>query len=166
LFFNFLAEAKRSSSINNEFYPDIVEFRNIINHHKYDDKLDNLTILFDDIESTNKGYVTLAYCQMMFTDSPYIVVDRKEYYSATPMSRYFTVLHELGHCICNRFHTETSKGLTGFLEEFLFKLGIAEKKGYLPDGCPSSLMHPYSFSESCMLDHYFYYVEEFKQGCQ
>lgn len=152
-------------TVDNEFVPYVQDFKLIVNNKKHDNKVKNISILFDDIKKDGNEQ-TLAYCQMMFTDNPVIYVDRKEYYSATPMSREFTLLHEMGHCICSRFHTEQSRGMIGFFENILFHLGIVQKKGYLPDGCPSSLMHPYEFSESCMMSHYFYYIDEFKQGCQ
>ena len=151
--------------VNDEFTPYVKDFELIVNNKQYDYKLQNLTILFEDIPSTGDGYQTVAYCSMMFTDKPSIYVDRKQYQYATPMSRQFTLLHELGHCVCNRFHTENSVGVVGFFENILFKLGLVTKKGFLKDGCPASIMHPYAFSESCMMTHYFYYIDEYKRGC-
>lgn len=155
----------KPSFVDEEFKPYVQEFKLIIKNPKYDNRVKNITIIFTDIPSAKKGYKTLAYCNMMFTENPVIYVDRSYYYSATPMSQQFTLLHEMGHCVCNRFHTENSEGIAGFLENILFKLGIATKKGYLSDGCPASILHPYEFSESCMMSHYFYYIEEFQKGC-
>lgn len=155
----------QATMVDNEFVPHIQEFKLIVDNHKYDKKIENLGIIFADIPP-EKGTQVLAYCATMFTDYPFIYVDRKTYLSATPMSQQFTLLHELGHCICDRFHTSASRGVTGLWEKLLYALGLAKEKGVLEDGCPSSLMYPYEFSESCMMRHYFYYIEEFKQGCQ
>ena len=155
----------RSTMVDNELAPYIQDFKLIVKNKKYDDRLNNISIIFEDIPKESDNYQTLAYCGMMFVEDPIIYVDRKSYKDATPMSKEFTILHEMGHCVCNRFHTEQSKGITGFLERILFNLGLVQKKGFLPDGCPSSLMHPFDFSESCMMRHYFYYIEEYKKGC-
>ena len=171
IFFIFLmsyslnAQIYRSKTTDDEFLPYIEDFSLIVKNNIYNEKVKNISILFEDIPKSSNGDQTLAYCSMMFTDKPIIYVDRKSYYSANPMSREFTLLHEMGHCICDRFHTSQSKGVIGFFENILFYLGLVQKKGYLPDGCPSSLMHPYEFSQTCMMVHYFYYIEEFKKGC-
>lgn len=72
------------------------------------------------------------------------------------------IYHELGHCILGRNHTEVteSSGYVGAIERFFFRMGFWQPKGYLSDGCPASLMHPYLVSESCFYSHYNYYIEE------
>jgi hypothetical protein len=147
-----------------EFTPYLKDFKLIVKNKKFDKRIENTSIVFSDIPKKD-GMQQVAYCSLMFTDYPVIYVDRKTYYSSSPMSNEFTLLHELGHCVCNRFHTSLSQGIAGVWEKLLFKLGIAKEMESLPDGCPSSLMYPYDISETCMISHYFYYLNEFKEGC-
>ncbi len=91
-----------------------------------------------------------------------IWLDKPWWDSHTQLEKEELVFHELGHCMLFRPHTELSKatGLMGWIERMLFKIGIAERKGYLKDGCPSSYMHPTILSESCISNHYEYYNDE------
>lgn len=72
------------------------------------------------------------------------------------------VYHELGHCLLNRHHTDptSSAGFFGAFEGLMFDLGFWEKKGYLSDGCPSSLMHSRMIGSYCFQIHHDYYIEE------
>jgi len=72
------------------------------------------------------------------------------------------VFHELGHCVLRRGHTQkpTGDSWLAFWERFGFKIGMFEEKGLLPDGCPSSFMHPYELSEECINRHFNYYIDE------
>lgn len=151
--------------VNNEFAPYIQDIRYLLHDSRYAYKIDNLSITFSDLGGDEKTQ-KLGHCNMMFTDDPEIVIDHKSYYELSPTSRYFLMLHEGAHCLCNRFHTAESRGFVGFFENILFKLGIAKKKGFYKDGCPMSLMHPYEMTQSCMLDHFMEYIKEFQQGCK
>jgi hypothetical protein len=95
-----------------------------------------------------------------------VTFDYEYWQTASPTSKYFTFLHEFGHCVCYSHHTEITQGWTAKLEEFLFKLKIWKRKGYMDDGCPASLMHPSSFDDSCALRHWNYYINEFKETCR
>lgn len=85
------------------------------------------------------------------------------YYNQSSLARFELILHEVGHCILKRHHTEkhySSNGISQWFESMLFKTGILKEKDKLYDGCPSSIMHPYVLSESCFMKHYLYYIEE------
>jgi hypothetical protein len=154
----------QNAIVDEEFSPYLKDFQLIVKNNKFDQMVKNTSIIFSDMP-VKDGMQQIGYCAMMFTEYPVIYVDRKSYYSSSPMENEFTLLHELGHCICNRFHTSPSQGLAGVWEKLLFKLGIAKEMEALSDGCPSSLMYPYDVSETCMISHYFYYLNEFKKGC-
>jgi len=72
------------------------------------------------------------------------------------------IYHELGHCILGRNHSAITKasGFVASIERFFFKIGLWQPMGYLADGCPASLMHPYMVGDDCFKDHYVYYIEE------
>lgn len=62
--------------------------------------------------------------------------------SATDLQREELMYHELGHCILERDHVE---------EE-------------LSDGCPVSIMDPYTIEESCLIAHHAEYIKELFKG--
>lgn len=84
-------------------------------------------------------------------------------YNKSPLVRFELILHEVGHCVLNRAHTQkhhTSNSFTQWFENAMFKIGVLKEKDRLYDGCPSSIMHPYTLSKSCFITHYLYYIEE------
>ena len=81
----------------------------------------------------------------------------------SPLMRFELVLHEIGHCVLHRSHTErnyTSNGITKWFEDMLFSLNVIKEKDRLYDSCPASIMHPYTINEHCFKKHYLYYTEE------
>lgn len=83
-------------------------------------------------------------------------------YYRSYMEKYELIFHELGHCVLYRGHTESKnfEGFFGWIEKILFEIGIFEKKGYLKDTCPASIMHPYVLENYCFTKHFDYYMEE------
>lgn len=150
-----------------EFKPYIQDFKYMIEGSRYEYKLKTNKIVFTTFPKDKNGkWNTIGKCYGMFQDNTIIYIDKEYWKYASPTSKAFTIYHELGHCICNNFHTEVSTGFIGFFEDIVFKLGLAEKKGYLWDGCPASLMHPSEFDEFCMLKHYMYYIDELTTSCK
>jgi hypothetical protein len=142
------------------------EFSLIVSNKEIDYKLSHTDVIFGDLNSSkSKISRTLGTCYGMYTSKSFIIIDSEYWKYASSMSRAFTMYHEFGHCVCNLPHTQSSNSWYRPLEEILYKLKIVEKKYDLPDGCPSSLMHPYDLSESCMLNNYMYYLEELKKAC-
>lgn len=84
----------------------------------------------------------------------------------TQDERIELVFHELGHCILRRGHTKkpTRQDFAGWLERFGFAVGMFKEKVKLPDGCPSSFMHPYTISDTCVGKHFSYYINELFKG--
>lgn len=67
------------------------------------------------------------------------------------------LMHEIGHCVLKRYHT----GLKyEFLHDLPMKLGFFKEMGFLYDGCPASVMHPYDSSWYCFIKHKRYYMDE------
>lgn len=95
-----------------------------------------------------------------------IVFDKNYWEKSTKITRLALVFHEMIHCFCGRKHDHN--GLP--YEEpktsnIACKLSEDSSGRYFEDECPTSIMHPVVLSDSCMLSHYNYYVEEMFDHC-
>ena len=151
----------RIKVIEPEFQDYANDFINLVPEYK--DKVYALGIGF---KTFSKESNLAGQCTYNIFYGNSIGINRKYWESASPTSKYFTMLHELAHCVCYVGHSESTTGWLGVMEEILFKIGIWKKKGYLWDGCPASIMHPSEFGDSCSWRHYYYYVEELKNSCR
>lgn len=115
-----------------------------------------------------KHSTTLGTCHINFIVKNTIWIS-KEWWNRAYTSEYdkmSVIFHELGHCVLYRYHTiEPEESINGdsfykWIERIMFKLGLYTPKGYLKDGCPASIMHPYHFGELCLIAHYDYYMNE------
>jgi len=163
LFFSNVSCASDVRGVDPEFKDHVKDFGFLLPEYREESK--RLSIGFVDFPKTD-GDNTIGRCSLSITFNHTITIDREYWKTATPTSQYFTMLHEMGHCVCYLNHSEPTSGLVGKLEEFLFKIGIWTKKGYLEDGCPASIMHPNEFGEICSIRHFNYYINEFKQSCR
>lgn len=163
LFSSLSCSSLTAGKINPEFDPYVKDFQILVPEFK--DQVEKVDIDFYDFKKKEKNFNTIGRCNYNLIEPNSITIDVEYWGYSSPTSKYFTVLHEIGHCVCHLPHSEVSTGFTGWLEDFLFDLGIWKKKGYLNDGCPASIMHPSEFSEFCALNHYYYYLEEFRQSC-
>ena len=154
--------------VDEQLLPYKEDFEIIVGKNKNSYKLKKVNMYFADLNKNKKGTErTLGMCKGMYMDTTDINIDIEYWKTATDLSKKFTVLHELGHCICTLGHTEIRNGFwESVFDTLKFKLGIGIRKGYLKDGCPASLMHPYEFDWFCMYTHYDYYMQELKQSCQ
>jgi len=151
---------KKHKGINPIFKPYIQEFVYASMGKVKQKDLKGLTMGF---HKYPKNSNTVGTCHPMgyFTE---IDINKKwwdNHESST--ERQELIFHELGHCILKRGHTEepiNSSGFFAWWERLFFKLGIFKKKNRLPDGCPSSYMHPYTLSPDCIMKHYLYYLDE------
>jgi len=103
---------------------------------------------------------TVGLCEYFFKR---VTIDDYYWKWLSETGREALIFHELGHCTLFRGHTDIKEddGTIEYkIENFLFSLGVFEKKGYLKDGCPASIMHPYMFSDKCLKKHRKYYMEE------
>lgn len=141
----------------------VAEYRSLIGIDKYQKKFDNLHINF----SKNLSDTTMAVCYVRFLQGEYeILVNERVWNQSHLLSQEFTVYHELEHCIRNRMHTNNDYEIRKFIdviETIGVYLGLVEIKGYLPDGCPYSVMHSSEFQYYCYQLHYFWYKKEIRE---
>jgi hypothetical protein len=114
-----------------------------------DSDLSEFTIGFGDLKDGVVGV-----CKLM---SKKITIDRKYWFRISENSKMEIFLHEVGHCILKRYHTNP-KG--SYWHDLPLSMGFIKNTGYLKDGCPTSIMHPYVLDWYCFYKHRNYYIEE------
>lgn len=97
---------------------------------------------------------TLGVCKPLVREMSF----KTSYWSRTSEEgRLELVMHEVGHCILNRYHTNPK---FWFLHDVWIDLGFVPNTGYLNDFCPSSIMHPSEMGWYCFIKHKKYYMDE------
>lgn len=149
---------KKHKGIDPSFKPYIEEFKYLSRGKVKDKDFEGLSIGFRDYA---KNVNTVGTCHYTVFE---IDINKKwwnSYYRSFE-EKYELIFHELGHCVLKRGHTEipSHNGFLAWLERIGFRLGLFSQKGYLKDGCPASIMHPYTLSQTCMNRHYYYYINE------
>jgi hypothetical protein len=92
-----------------------------------------------------------------------IGIDADTWKSSSNTERTVLVWHELTHCYCNRDH-DFGKNMmyaaprTKEIED--------KSKGYYPDKCPLSIMHPVLLDDLCFIMHYDSYIHEQFDRCK
>lgn len=152
----------KTPGIQPELQPYIQDYRYLIGEDNYNHKFKKLSANIVDMNDE-----ILGVCRWLLDGGNEIEINKKYWYSysTTFYDRYFTVLHELEHCIRNRGHTNIKQeidNVTDFFEEIGRYMGIIETKHELKDGCPASIMHSTSFSFYCQRTYYIYYINEIK----
>lgn len=154
---------QKSSEANFNLY--LMEFaiqsQGLYNIHE----LNNIvTVKFHDYGENDEGIVGTCFYKSFVKNEIWI---NKEWWNSkyrSPWQKAEVLFHELGHCVLNRPHTIPpiySTGFRAWFETFLFDLGIFKKqKDYLKDGCPNSMMYPYTISTLCVMLHYDHYMNE------
>jgi hypothetical protein len=149
--------------IDPAFAHHVAEYRGLIGKNKYSEKFKRLHINFSNKLNDN----TMAVCYIRILQGEYeILINQKMWNRSHLLSQEFTIYHELEHCIRKRMHTNDDYEIEKFIdiiETIGFYLNILEVKGYLPDGCPYSVMHSDEFSYRCYQLHYFHYKKEIKE---
>jgi hypothetical protein len=95
----------------------------------------DIPINFDILTNNQVGV-----CQTWSNGYREIRIEKAYWEAATEKEKIELVFHELGHCQQGRGHTST----------------------YLTDGCPVSLMDPYTLDLWCLDTHWDYYIEELR----
>ena len=155
--------AHYQKGIDPTFKPYIESYRNIIGEKKYQNKFDNLSMNFKNLEGNAVGK-----CWWLLNGGFEIEVDTSWWYNNMfdSKAKEFLTYHELEHCIRYRMHTDRKhkiETIVDFFEEIGYYLGIISKSGYLEDGCPASLMHSHVMDYRCREKHYLYYIKELQK---
>jgi hypothetical protein len=149
------------SGIDPEFVPYIDQYQDIVGYQYYK----RFEMLSMNVVELDSG--TLGRCYWLLGGGYEIEINKQWWTSPLIdfVDRQFVVFHELEHCIRHRMHSNRKhqiETIVDFLEEVGYYLGILEKRGYLPDGCPSSIMHSHVMGYWCQEKHYKYYIKEMR----
>jgi|VirMetMinimDraft_7_1064189.scaffolds.fasta_scaffold09927_2 hypothetical protein len=150
----------KQEGINPVFEPYVESYRILIGEDSHEDRFENLNINFSKLEGS-----VIGRCWWLANGGYEIEIDSTWWYLSmfNQHEREFVMYHELEHCIRYRLHTDRVRKIhnfTSFLDEIGYYIGFVEKKEYLKDGCPASLMHSTTLSDECRHKHYRYYMEE------
>lgn len=143
--------------ISKEFEPYVQSFIDLSGGLISEKDMKYVTMRFGHLEDNVAGTCTpIPYNQIIEVDIGWWKKNQNQF------SREQLIFHELGHCVLFRDHVSptSTKGLWGWLERLAFKMGVMKKENILKDGCPSSYMHPYTLSSTCINRHYQYYIDE------
>ena len=155
----------KDSKTDPEFEPYIQEFKYILGNSPLVSIVDNTKIIFGDLEK-NEKYNIAGVCKNMLWTYPTIEIDKTTWKTLDFDEKNMLIVHELGHCVCKRLHTELStNGFAAFFEKIAHSLGLISKRGYLKDNCPVSLMHPTDIQWECNRRHNDYYIKEMREEC-
>lgn len=142
----------------------VQEYRNIIGHKKYEERFNSLSMNF---VPTIGGNV-IGRCYWLLNGGYEIEIDKKWWHNsyASFNQKKFLIFHELEHCIRYRMHTDKKEidTIVDFFEMIGRYIGLISEKGYLPDGCPASIMHSTSIDAWCAYRHYLYYIREMQEN--
>jgi hypothetical protein len=119
---------------SNELTPYFKFFKDSAAFYKIKINTNNLILDYVD-RYPKKEWVAL--CQRA-TNTKFVTILKKHFQEAPIEEKYSLVIHELGHCLLNLNH----------------------KDGYLPDGCPISIMHPSDTMFGCFFRKQDYYFKE------
>lgn len=147
---------KKHKGIHREFAP-YVRITKALSRGKLTKKdFRGLTIGFKDYDSNTNVVGTCHYL------AKEIDIRKSWWYGyRTTMQKLELVMHEIGHCLLYRGHTEKPRGKSFFkwAERLGFNIGIFTEKRRLKNNCPASIMNPYMIG-SCFDRHFEYYTAE------
>ena len=128
-----------------------------------------LTIKTTRMEYSEKreGRIGLCTWGMLGITRSRIDIDPTFFNHQSILRQWSLLFHEIGHCVCNENHPDIETP-EHWIVRFLNRLHINHRRInqiYLHDGCPRTLMYPYDLSQSCLLAHQDYYVQEMFGHC-
>lgn len=146
-----------NEKIHPDFIPHVNAFLIASNGLVDENSLNHITITYAEMEGS-----TVGLCMPRVGGNEILI--RKSWWerNTDQRKREELIFHELGHCLLWREHTHPNyiTNLLDWIENISFEIGVLEDKGYLPDGCPASYMHPRMVGDKCGKKHYDYYVKE------
>ena len=155
--------------IDPEFMPYVVAFIKASGGKVRWEDFKDVAIVFGALEYGEKDVGVIGLCHWGFPgiEPRFIEIDAKYYAKHSKISRFALLFHEMGHCVLNEDHPDLEVNkFIHWLESLGVKTVRSQIENYLPDGCPKTLMHPYDFSEECVMTHFEYYLKELYENGQ
>lgn len=117
----------------------------------------NVSVNFENIDKDS--IVGICHYGLGFRE---ITLDNKYWNTYSDTKKFMLVLHESGHCNCNRVHGWTENHIYendgGYLHP--------GKDGFFKDGCPITVMFPYNVEDFCYKAHYSEYIKDMLDKCK
>jgi hypothetical protein len=141
---------KKHKDINPAFEPYLTEIIEESKGKITKNTIKNLTMGF-----TNFNDISIVgHCNKIAYE---IEIDLKYWTISSEERRLEIIMHEIGHCVLHRYHTNPKYE---FWHDLPLDLGLVSNSGRLRDGCPTSVMHPYDMGWFCFTKHKEYYMDE------
>ncbi len=128
-------------------------------------KSDNLTAGFGDLRLREGA---IGVCFNFGKGKKEIEIDRWFWRGSSGISKKALVFHEAVHCLCGKGHSFHGKRYKEAKEEETPDTDDPkelEKKGYFPDKCALSIMHPKIQPDFCLKAHWNEYLKEMINSC-
>lgn len=155
---------KEYDNVDPEFDSYVEEFAQVSDGKYSPERLNSLTIGF----TSKFEEEVYAVCNQAFNVNE-IDVNRNWWKSASYQDRYQVMMHEMGHCVLQRQHSDFPGGsIVHELEKLCNSIGLFKSVPELLDYCPGSLMSADMVSTFCLQKHDKYYINELflKEGYQ
>ncbi len=136
----------------------VEDYKKLMNGIVDEKIIDNVKITMADLDTTKAGVCWPENKPVT------IQIDRVTWELYDENRREILVFHELGHCVCDLEHVH-------FLGQYSREQKPPEKEedrlrsGFLEDGCPVSIMHPFVLSSQCYSKHRQHYRYELHLRC-
>ena len=154
---------KEFEGIHPELIPYVNDFIRLVDPHYDKNRLSSLSIGKREINDGN----IVGLCKFLGTNSYVeIVIDSPFWRRADSFEKEVLMLHELGHCLCNIYHSHLEGNYDKNFNPFSTD-NPAEllKNGYLEDKCPTSIMHPSVLLSACYRKHRDFYRQNLRVQC-
>jgi hypothetical protein len=156
----------KTGFVDPEIQPYVKEFIDNSEGKVTPEDIQEISITFKDYgKSADKGNngTIVGTCHLMAITDNYITINTTWWHRLDDpyyhLEKASVVWHELGHCALLRDHTPSNWNLNWWDKVLIF-IGLKESEKTLTDGCPISLMNPYTLDSWCWNNHYNYYIKE------
>lgn len=148
--------------VDYEFKPHVVDFGYIIDNSPYQYRVAKASVVLDDLSMDGRSIV--GVCLNVGLTSTSIRIDRDFWKTRSFIEQQGLIYHELGHCVCNLKHVVSN----GSWIDNILNIFDKQKEDvvFLNDGCPNSLMYPYTLSKRCLDANWYYYLFDLKKKCK
>jgi hypothetical protein len=135
-YLSFAGTIYQKPAVDSELEPYVAYFKDIALRYGIAPNFKNLSISFINTYPISNW---VGLCQTSTVSPSKFLTVRESFFKRIPTEqKYALVIHELGHCTLGRDHVE----------------------GYLPNGCPKSIMHPSDGLNGCFFTNQDYYFKE------
>lgn len=162
----YLSAYRQFDSIDPKLEPYLVRFLKIVGPNTDPEILKGLTMGLSVTNFLSGSAVGVCYYSKLPDGGREISISYWDFHMYDENAKESLVFHELAHCLCNIGHSH-AEGAYGTPQEERSRPSNEKvrERGYLADGCPSSLMHPIMLDFGCYEAHRELYLNDIYERC-